>query len=145
MDTDLLEIITDPDMGGTRFRRGRVLEIVNDKGRAVQKERILICDGNIQPAPGAEREVLEEADRLKAAILIFTPAPLTVGENKEKADRIYYDGSVYRVSLAEPWQHHAGFTRAIAVYERPWEPDGCACGDAPRERISGTHRERIDV
>ncbi|SBV95527.1 hypothetical protein KL86DPRO_10883 [uncultured delta proteobacterium] len=116
---DLLDLITDPDLGGCSFRYGRITETVNDKGRAELSEQLLPADGNIQPAPGKEREVLEEGDRQKAAILIFTPANLTAGESKDKADRIYHEGSVYRVSLAEPWQHHAGFTKAIAVLERP--------------------------
>jgi hypothetical protein len=115
---DLLDIITDPEMGGCSFQYGRITETVNDKGRAEFAEQKFPAEGNIQPAPGKEREVLEDADRMKASILIFTPAPLTVGEEKEKADRVYHEGSVYRVALAEPWQQHAGFTKAIAVLER---------------------------
>lgn len=115
---DLLDAIMDPDMGCCDFQYGRITETVNAHGRAEQKEKLCPAVGNIQPAPGKEREVLEESDRQKAAILIFTPAPLTAGEDKEKADRVYHDGGVYRVSLAEPWQQHAGFTKAIAVLER---------------------------
>ncbi|MCL1939539.1 MAG: hypothetical protein FWG04_02625 [Desulfovibrionaceae bacterium] len=108
---DLLDIITDPDLGGCAFEYSRITESVNEKGRAVQAEQIFPAQGNIQPAPGKEREVLEDADRLKATILIFTPAPLTAG------DRVYHEGGVYRAALAEPWRQHAGFTKAIAVLE----------------------------
>lgn len=117
MDLDLLAMITDPDMGGCSFVYGRVTETVNAKGRAEFTEERHEAEGNIQPAPGKEREVLEEADRLKATIIIYTPTPLTAGEGTEKADRVYHADSVYRVVLAEPWQHHAGFTKALAVLE----------------------------
>jgi hypothetical protein len=118
MDIDLRELITDPDLGGTTFWYGRAVETVNSKGRSEKAEELLSAEGNIQPAPGKERELLEEGERQKAAILIFTPAGLTAGEDKTKADRVYHDGGVYRVSLAEPWRQHAGFTKAVAVYER---------------------------
>ena len=120
MDVDLVSVITDPDMGYTTFWFARSVENVNDKGRSEKISQLHSADGNIQPAPGKERELLEEGERQKAAILIFTPEMLTAGEDKTKADRVYHDGGVYRVSLAEPWQHHAGFTKAVAVYERKW-------------------------
>lgn len=122
MDIDLIDLVMDPDLGGCIFEYGRITESVNDKGRSVQAEERRRAEGNIQPAPGKERELLEEGDRLKAAIMIFTPAPLTAGEDKTKADRVYHEGGVYRVSLAEPWQSHAGFTKAIAVLERTQNP-----------------------
>lgn len=134
MDLDLLEMMTDPDMGGCAFTYGRVTETVNDKGRAEHAEQIFPAEGNIQPAPGKEREVLEEADRLKASILIYTPAALTAGEGREKADRVYHDNGVYRVVLAELWQQHAGFTKALAVYERAWKPAGGNWEDRPNGR-----------
>ena len=118
---ELRELTTDPEMGGCKFWYGRVTETVDDKGRALQLERLFQVEGNVQPAPGRERETLAEADRLKATILIYTPAALIAGENQEKADRVYHNKGVYRVVLAEPWQHVAGFTKAVAVYERPWE------------------------
>lgn len=121
MELDLLEMITDPDLGGTSFIYGRAIEVVNSKGRSEKTEELHPAEGNIQPAPGKERELLEEGERQKAAILIFTPEKLTSGEDKTKADRVYHDCGVYRVSLAEPWQQHAGFTKAVAVYERKWE------------------------
>ena len=121
MDLNLLEMITDPDLGGASFLYARAVETVNSKGRSEKTMELLPAEGNIQPAPGKERELLEEGERQKAAILIFTPENLTAGEDTVKADRVYHDGGVYRVSLAEPWQHHAGFTRAVAVYERKWE------------------------
>lgn len=118
MDLDLRAVITDPDMGYIAFTYGRVTETVNSKGRSEVSEALHDAEGNIQPAPGKEREILEEGDRHKAAILIFTPAPLTAGENETKADRVYHEGGVYRVVLAEPWQHYFGFTKAVAVLER---------------------------
>lgn len=118
MDMDLLELITDPDLGGCRFHYWRSVETVNTKGRSEKTGTLLSAEGNIQPAPGKERELLEEGERQKATILIFTPAALTAGEDTTKADRVHHDGGIYRVSLAEPWQQHAGFTKAVAVYER---------------------------
>ena len=118
MDMDLRALITDPDLGGTSFVYWRAVERVTDKGRAESSREQHAAEGNIQPAPGKERELLEEGERQKAAILVFTPAALTAGENKTKADRLAYDGGVYRVSLSEAWQGHAGFTKAVAVYER---------------------------
>lgn len=118
MDMDLLELITDPDLGGCAFHYWRSVETVNAKGRSEKTGELHSASGNIQPAPGKERELLEEGERSSAAILIYTPASLTAGEDKTKADRVYHDGGAYRVSLAEPWREHAGFTRVVAVYER---------------------------
>lgn len=118
MDRNLRELLTDPDLGGTHFVYWRAVESVTSKGRAEKSLEPHSADGNIQPAPGKERELLEEGERQKAAILVFTPAALTAGEDKTKADRIVHDGGVYRVSLSESWQGHAGFTKAVAVYER---------------------------
>ncbi len=118
---DLQELITDPSLGGCAFTYGRIVEFVSEKGRVDFTETLFQARGNIQPAPGKEREVLEEADRLKAAILIFTPALLTagaageVGEDSTKADRIYHKDNIYRVSLVEEW---FGFTKALAVLEK---------------------------
>lgn len=118
MNMDLIDLVSDPDLGGTTFWFWRSRETVSNKGRSEKTGRLHKAEGNIQPAPGKERELLEEGERQKAAIIIYTPASLTAGEDKTKADRVYHNGGVYRVSLAEPWQHHAGFTKAIAVYER---------------------------
>jgi len=118
MDMDLLDIITDPELGGCRFLYGRVTEKVTERGRSEPAEQLYPAQGNIQPAPGKERELLEDEDRLKAAILIYTPEELTAGRGGVKADRIYYQGCAYRVTLAEPWREHAGFTKALAVLER---------------------------
>jgi hypothetical protein len=114
----LLEIITDPDLGGCCFSYGRVTETVDEQGRASYAQEMLSAWGNIQPAPGKERVTLEDSERLQAAILIFTPADLTAGGGAaRRADRIYYSDNVYRVALAEPWREHAGFTKAVAVLE----------------------------
>lgn len=118
MDRNLRELLTDPDLGGTHFVYWRAVESVTSKGRAETSRVLHTADGNIQPAPGKERELLEEGERQKAAILVFTPAALTAGEDKTKADRIAHDGGMYRVYLAETWQGHAGFSKAVAVYER---------------------------
>ena len=118
MDTaELLDVITDPDLGGCEFAYLRVTETVDSKGRSALTGMLQATQGNIQPAPGKERELLPEEDRVKAAILIFTPAELTVGQGATKADRIQYQGNIYRVALAEPWREHAGFTKAVAVLE----------------------------
>ncbi len=122
MDADLLETIIDPEMGGCTIAYGRITETINNKGRNELHEAMCQAEGNIQPAPGEEREVLEDADRYKECLLIFTPAPLTAGQGDLKADRVYHNGNAYRVVSAEPWQHHAGFTKALAVFERVGAP-----------------------
>jgi hypothetical protein len=123
MAIDLLGAIIDPDMGGCAFSYGRIVETVNARGRAEYTEDIIQAVGNIQSAPGKERELLDDADRLKAVILVYAPAPLTAGRGRIKADRIFYQGDAYRVVLAEPWREHAGFTKALAVLEREGEDE----------------------
>jgi hypothetical protein len=115
--SELLDIITDPDLGGCEFSYGRVTETVDAKGRAAHTETIHSAQGNIQPAPGRERELLPDEDSLKSSILIFTPADLTAGVGDIKADRIFYRNGIYRVVLAELWREHAGFTKALAVLD----------------------------
>ncbi len=114
---ELIDMFNDPDMGGCYFSYGRIVETVNNKGRAEQTVQAFPAQGNIQPAPGRERELLPEEDRAKESIIIYTAALLTAGGGETKADRIYYADGVYRVSLAEPWREHGGFTKAVAVLE----------------------------
>lgn len=114
---NFLELITDPDLGGTSFEYGRLKEHLTDKGRAELIETRHPAQGNIQPAPGKERELLPEGDRAKASIIIYTPAALLAGQEATKADRIYYGGETYRVALVEAWQQAGNFTKAIAVKE----------------------------
>lgn len=120
---NLAALVTDPAMGAVPFAYGRITERVTDRGRATFSEQRHEAVGCIQPAPGKEREVLEEADRQKAALLIFTPAPLITGagtgEGAYKADRVYYAGGVYRVALVEPWGSPGAYVKAIAVLEEP--------------------------
>ena len=115
---DMSKLILEQSLGAVTFTYVRSLETVNDKGRSEKSQITLTAQGNIQPAPGNERELLEEGERQKAAILIFTTEALIAGEDAVKADRVHFNGGVYKVSLVEPWQHHANFTKAIAVYEQ---------------------------
>lgn len=117
MDLDLLDILTDPDLGGTDFTYDRVAATVNDKGRTVQTMTTLQASGNIQPAPGKERELLPEGDRTKEALLIFTVAELSAGSETTAPDLVTYRGRKYRVAMVEPWREHGGFTKAVAVLE----------------------------
>lgn len=114
----LLDVIIDPELGGGVYRYGRIIETVNDYGRAAFSERPGTFSGNVQPAPGRERELLPEGDRERASILIFADENLSAGEDESRADRVYYQGDVYRVRLSEPWREHAAFTKAVAVLER---------------------------
>ncbi len=120
----LVGVILDPELGGGVYEYGRITETVDEHGRAASSEELGTFKGNIQPAPGKERELLPEGDRVKVSILIFADCNLVAGdlnnneEQNTKADRVYYHGSVYRVRLAEPWREQAGFTKALAVLEQ---------------------------
>lgn len=116
---DLLDVILDAAMGAVDYTFERITESVDDYGRAVTQAETLPGRGNFQPAPGEEIERLPEGDRGKEAFMVFTPAALVAGsdDTQIKADRVNYNGKRYRVSLAEPWREHAGFTKAIIVYE----------------------------
>lgn len=120
---DLIGVIEDAGLGGCEFSYGRVTESVGARGRAEHAEELFAARGNIQPAPGKERELLEDEDRLKDAILIFTSAELTAGRGRVKADRVYWRGAAYRVALVEPWRDQGGFTKALAVLEREASDD----------------------
>ncbi len=133
-------LLADPDMGGCAFTYGRLVESVDAKGRARLEEEIFSARGNIQPAPGRERELLPEEDRVRDCILIFTTAPLGAGGGASvKADRVYYAGGAYRVRRAEPWREHGGFTKALAVLAKdadglcPARTQGDTGGAAPHE------------
>ena len=117
MSLDLADVVTDPDLGAVSFQYARLVETVNAQGRAALEETLHDAIGNIQPAPGKERELLPDEDRIKAAILIFTPVELLAGDETIKADRVYYNGSTYRVTLAEPWAAAGSFYKALAVKE----------------------------
>ena len=114
---DLADTILDPDMGAVTFTYERISEVVDDYGRSQTTTARIDTVGNIQPAPGKERELLPEADRLKETLLIFATVPLLAGENDDtKADRVFYKNTAYRVRLAEAWSEH-GIYKALAVKE----------------------------
>lgn len=116
---NLLDCILDPDMGGGWYSFERTTETVTVAGLPEYDRVRSRFEGNIQPAPGRERELLEEEDRLKGAIVIYSPVELTAGDGAVKADRVFYRGHAFRVSMAEPWPEHAGYTKALAVLEMP--------------------------
>lgn len=118
---DLLDVLLDPDMGGGTYEYDRIAETMTAAGLPEYSEERGSFDGNIQPAPGKERELLPEEDMLRSAIVIYSPEDLSSGGNGRKADRVWYRGDAYRVALAEPWREHAGYTKALAVLERPGE------------------------
>lgn len=113
----LTDVILDPELGGGTFKGSRITESFDDYGRAQFAAEPFEFSGNIQPAPGRERELLPEGDREKETLLVFTPAALSAGQGQNRADRLYYQGNVYRVALAEAWREHAAFTKALAVLE----------------------------
>lgn len=116
--SDLIDVITDPDLGGGLISFSRISETVDEKGRAQHSENFDTALANVQPVQGREREQLPEGDREKEAILIYTPAMLSAGGNELPAHRVYYRTGIYRVSLAEPWLEQGEFTKAIAVLEK---------------------------
>lgn len=122
MSLNLIDIILDAAMGAIDYQYDRITEEVDDYGRAVNHTETFTGRGNFQPAPGEEMDRLPEGDQGREAFMVFTPAALVAGPGipsatQTKADRVHYNGKRYRVSLAEPWREHAGFTKAIIVYE----------------------------
>lgn len=115
--TDMVDLVTDPELGAGPFQWVRLTETVNERGRAELASETHDGMGIIQPAPGKELERLPEADRGKDTIEVFTPAALTAGGAGMKPDRILHNGGTYRVSLAEAWPT-AGYTKALAVWEQ---------------------------
>jgi hypothetical protein len=118
LDDNLLKVISDPEMGGGEYEYERILAGADEHGRGSYTSVRRVFNGNVQPAPGRERELLPEGDQDRAAILVYTPEALSAGDGQSRADRIYHAGAVYRVRLVEPWREHAGFTKAIAVLEK---------------------------
>jgi hypothetical protein len=113
----LIDVILDPELGGGSWQYGRIVQSFDENGWPVFTETLSTFDGNIQPAPGRERELLPEGEREKESLLVYTPVALSAGQGERRGDRIYYRDNVYRVVLAEPWREQAGFTKALAVLE----------------------------
>jgi hypothetical protein len=133
---NLSDILADQDMGGSAFAYERVTETVGEDGRPAFTVEPRAAVGNIQPAPGRERELLPEEDRLKAVILIYTSAPLTAGEGHYKADRIHYGGVAWRVVLAELWREQAGITKALTDALLPQHLRHCVSIHTPAQGVT---------
>lgn len=108
---DVRELLTDPDFVAP-IRIVRIVRGVDDRGRTTETETEDTIQGSVQPATPREREVLPEADRIKESLTIWTVAE--VGE----ADRLFWQGTAYRVASIETWNPpNDGFRKILAVKE----------------------------
>lgn len=117
MTMDISFLLDDPAFC-VAFTVLRRTESVNDNGRAERAEERLPMTGNVQPAGPRELERLPEGERDRETLVIYTRAPLRVGDEGTgtAADIVVYGGARYTVSAVEPWP---GYTRALAQRERP--------------------------
>jgi len=71
----------------------------------------------VHTVTGAELEQLPEADRHRETIRLYTTERLRATEDGNAADRVVYDGSTYRVVVAENYGPQGDVYAALAVLE----------------------------
>lgn len=74
-------------------------------------------DAAVQPSTPKEVEKLEENERTKEAITVYTSTPLQTSDvsSQGKADVVVWMNKSYEVKLTEDWSEQAGYSRSIAT------------------------------
>ncbi len=122
---ELLQVITDPELGGATFtviretwsrRYGET-----EPAGTVRYEGV---PGNIQPASSEDIRLFPEEERTEEIIQILAPFEFSPGVSDEEsgtftaADMIDYQGSTYKLIKTKDWLGPGGFRKAWAVRQK---------------------------
>ncbi len=119
---DLSAILTDPELGGTRFTvfRQSFNKVMGEVIPSVTTGTLV--SGNIQPAASEDLQLFPEEERSEEMIVILAAYPFSLGEAGEgsftSADIVHWQGRKYRVIRVKEWFPQGGYYKAWAVRQR---------------------------
>ena len=116
--TDILSVLTDPEMGFTGFTVLRT-SYRRQNGESVPSNQLLPASGCIHPGSPEMLQLLPEEERHEEFIAVYTGFPLSLGENGGGAeytapDRIRWNGETWRVVSVRNWGMF-GYVQGLAV------------------------------
>lgn len=114
-------LFRDPTLGATLFAITRKYLAPVNGVNTIQSSSSTLAVGCIHPATRTELELVPEEYRSRDVIVIYTPAPLSLGgedsPNAAAPDEITWNDRVYRLIGLKDWGP-MGFYQGIAVGER---------------------------
>ena len=116
---DITSMLVDSEMGSAPFTVERIVYSRSTEGTVSHSTSTQAC-GCIHPGTVEMLKLLPEEERHETYIVIYTDYPLSTGTSEDTdtsfigADRIHWNGQVWRVVNVRDWQGF-GYCRAIAV------------------------------
>ncbi len=123
---DITSAILDPELGSTTFT---VERITYTRTRAGVNESVAnaVAEGCIHPGNSEELILLPEEEKGNEFIVVYSGYALSTGTQEDPetssyigADRIHYNGQLWRVVKVKNWSHF-GFCQACAVLMKEGE------------------------
>ena len=116
--TDIMSVLTDPDLGFTAFNVQRTT-YSRQNGTSVPSVQTLPASGCVHPGTPEMLQLLPEEERHEEYIVVYTDFALSLGENDGGAaytapDRILWNGAAWRVVQIRDWSGF-GYIQALAV------------------------------
>ena len=116
---DMFPVVSDPEMGCTSFMVERITYTRNREGTtsSVRTEQISGC---IHPGAAEVLKLMPEEVKNEQFIVIYTDYALSTGTPEDAgasfigADRIHWNGQVWRVVKVRDWSAF-GYVQALAV------------------------------
>ena len=116
---DMFPVVSDPEMGCTSFMVERITYTRNREGTtsSVRTEQISSC---IHPGAAETLKLMPEEVKNEQFIVIYTDYALSTGTPEDAgasfigADRIHWNGQVWRVVKVRDWSAF-GYVQALAV------------------------------
>ena len=114
----LTPVLTDPDLGFTRFTVQRTTYL-RQNGTSVPAVQILPASGCIHPGTPEMVQLVPEEERHEEFIAVYTDFSLSLGKNDGEAeysvpDRILWNGAVWRVVRVCDWPMF-GYCQGLTV------------------------------
>ena len=115
---DISFALNDPELGYTAFQVLRDTCALS-RGTASRSGETLSAGGCIHPGTPDMAQLLPEEERHLTFIVIYTPFPLSLGENPggteyTASDRILYDGRIWKLVRLRDWSAF-GYIQGLAT------------------------------
>ena len=116
--TDISHALPDPELGFVSYTVRRPTYRLS-QGTTTVSHTDLPAEGCIHPGTPEMARLLPEEERHKDLIAIYTSFPLSMGNNPggaawTAADRIVYDGRVWKLARLRDWAHF-GYYQGLAI------------------------------
>ncbi len=116
---DVMSALFDPELGSTSFTVERIT-CTRSRERTTSRSVTEQARGCVHPGTAEALKLLPEEERQEACIVIYTDYPLSTGTPEDAggsftgADRIRWNGQIWRVVKVRDWSAF-GYVQAYAV------------------------------